>query len=68
MKDGSKPLVEVEVRQTYGVSQAYPANIAADLLAKVANQKVLNLRVRELARDLGFEVVEKYGRSLQGVA
>lgn len=68
MADSSKPLVIVEIREVYGVRQAYPANQRADLLAKVANQKTLNSRVRELARNLGFDVVEKFNRSLEGVA
>ena len=66
--DNGKPVVAVEVREVYGVRVAYPANDKAKVVAAIANAKTLTGRVRELARDLGFNVVEIYGRSLAGVA
>ena len=66
--DSGKPVVLVEIRDVYGNRLAYPANDKAKVVAAIAKAKSLNSVVRELARDLGFNVVELYGRSLEGVA
>lgn len=60
--------IQVEVKNVYGVLKAYPVNNNAGRLAEIAGAKTITLRNLELAVQMGFKVVEKYGRNWMEVA
>ena len=61
-------LIEVEVREVFGVPKAYPANDAARHLAAIAGTETLTARVIALAKKMGFEICEKRVSRLAAVA
>lgn len=49
-------LVQVEVRNVYGVTRYYPANMIADVLAQLIGQKTFSEAHLSLIRRLGYRV------------
>lgn len=62
-----KLVIQVEVKTVYGVDKIYPANQAAEILAKIAGTKTLNNTDCALAAALGFTVEEVVSDKLRGV-
>lgn len=56
--------ITVVRRDVYGKQKIYPSCDKAKMIAAIAGTATLTSRVIELARDLGFDVVEEYGRSI----
>lgn len=54
--------IQIELREVYGRTVAYPVNNNAGRLADIAGTKTLTLRHLEMAAQMGMQVVEKYGR------
>ena len=54
----ASPLVLIEVRSVYGNDLIYPANDAANALARIAGKKTLSVQNIKDACALGLEVVE----------
>lgn len=58
VQQAMKPVVQIQVRDVYGISKAYPANKAAELFAQIAGTKTLCRETLRYAEQLGFEVQE----------
>lgn len=50
--------IEVQTRDVYGLTKAYPMNEAAHLLAEIAGTKTLTRQALDRAAKLGHEIVE----------
>ena len=61
-------VIQIEVKDVYGVSKAYPANEAAKLFAQIAGTKTLCRETLRYAVQLGFEVQEVSKVSFMAVA
>lgn len=68
VQQAMKPVIQIEVRDVYGISKAYPANKAAELFAQIAGTKTLCRETLRYAEQLGFEVQEVSKRSFMAVA
>ena len=51
-----KTVIQIQVKNVYGVTQAYPANEPAKLLAQIAGTKTLKSETLSLATRLGMLV------------
>jgi hypothetical protein len=51
-------IIEIEIKSVYGVLKIYPANEAAELIAKIAGTKTLTNEALAYAERLGFEIKE----------
>lgn len=51
-------VVEIKVKSVYGNTLIYPANEAAELIAKIAGTKTLSNQVLAYAEQLGFQIKE----------
>lgn len=49
-------VIKIQVRQVYGVTQAYPANEQAQLLALIAGTKTLKPETLANAERMGFQI------------
>lgn len=61
-------VIAVEVREIYGVPKAYPKNDAAKVLAEIAGTTTLTQRTLDLAKRLGFSVVDVSVSKIAAVA
>lgn len=52
------PTIEIEVKSVFGKTTIYPANEAAELLAKIAGTVTLTDKALALAEQMGFTVKE----------
>lgn len=49
-------VIQIQVRQVYGVTQAYPANEQAKMLALIAGTKTLQPATLAYAERMGFAI------------
>lgn len=59
-------VIQIEVKDVYGVSKAYPANDAAKLFARIAGTKTLCRETLGYAQQLGFSIQEVKPVSFMG--
>jgi hypothetical protein len=50
--------IEIETREVYGLTKAYPVNEAAHVLAELVGTKTLTRVTLDRAAKLGHEIVE----------
>lgn len=61
-------VLQIKIKSVYGTAMCYPANEAAELIAKIAGTKTLNTAQLEYAVQLGFQIQEVPAYSLAGMA
>lgn len=64
LKVSNDHLVTVELKTVYGIDKVYPSCARAKIFADIAGTKTFSSANIERMRDLGFRVVERYGRSI----
>ena len=59
-------VIQVQVRSVYGAIKIYPANEAAELIAKIAGTKTISSAQLAYAKQLGFQVEQVEAYQLAG--
>jgi hypothetical protein len=52
-------LIQIKVREVYGVAKVYPVNAQAKLLAEIAGTKTLTHGALTRAERMGFQIVQQ---------
>ena len=52
-------VLEIKIKDVYGVATVYPANKVAEVFARIAGRKTLNADMLKAAAELGFQVKEQ---------
>lgn len=61
-------VLQIKIKSVYGTAMCYPANQAAELIAKIAGAKTLNTAQLEYAVQLGFVIEEVPAYSMKEAA
>jgi len=61
----ARRVVEIEIRDVYGKSLAYPLNREAGLIAELSGHRTLTRGALSLAEGLGFEIEVVNRRSVE---
>jgi hypothetical protein len=56
-------IIQIELREIYGLTKAYPRNQPAEAIARIAGTKTLTktVLVNTLALGCGIEVLDRFG-------